>query len=238
MPRVTTFIAAGIKQLLSSWRLLLALYAPLALVFFIAGLLSRVGPRVPVYYLTNDVTDIGNLPFYAGSIAQLNLLLWAATATSIWLAYYYLKKIGFARPQIRRFLLLAGVITTVLMLDDTYLIHEVVFPHYLHISEHVVSLAYLILGIAYISFGWTEIVGGEYWLFFLALGLFLTSIVLDAIPNSYYADYFGMQRLQTMLKEGSKMAGILTWLVFYARYTYQELARLVKLEGYAEHQPG
>jgi hypothetical protein len=233
MTKMTTFIAAGIKQLLASWRLLLTLYAPVALVFLIAGLLSLVGPRMSVYYLTNDVTDIGDLPFYAGSISQLSLLLWAATATSICLAYYYLRKFGFARPQIRRFLLLAGVFTTLLMLDDTYLIHEGVFPHYLHISEHVVSLAYLILGVAYVTFGWSEIVGGEYGLFFLALGLFLTSIVLDAIPSSYYENYFGMERLETIIEEGSKMAGILTWLAFYARYTYRELARLIKPSGSA-----
>ena len=117
-----------IKQISSLRRLLFYIYAPSFLLFLVTGILTQIIPNISIQDFLRDVTAIGNIPFYSGSISQLGLLLWSAATTVCFFTYFALKRIDPSRKQSFNLLMFGGLLSGYLMLDDTYMLHEEVFP--------------------------------------------------------------------------------------------------------------
>jgi len=222
-----SILANAFSQLRASARLLALLYVPLLVFFVAAGLVIWGKPFVSINDLTGDVTDIGHLPFYAGAISQLAILLWCAGATLCWAAYLLLMKLNAIRPETGRLLLSAALLTTYLTLDDAYLLHEKVYDRYLHIGEGSVLFAYLVMGILFVYFNRKAIMNSNYALLILALALFAASIASDAIPQQGVGVVYFFEKFTKLAGDACKLAGILTWLAYYAGYAYRQVARLV-----------
>ena len=116
-------------------------------------------------------------------------------------------------------MLFAGILNGYMMLDDTYMLHDEVFPDYIQFFPE--KAAVLALGVAVLAFLYLnrrEILRGEYSLMFLALVLFGFSVALDAIPTELYEDYYFLEKFEHLFEDGAKLAAIVTWVVYYARY--------------------
>jgi hypothetical protein len=229
--RARDLLKGGVAQLRDSWRWLLALYAPIGFLLLAASVVSLTVPGVSLYLLMSDPTAAAGVPFYTGCLSQLGILLWCATATTIWLACFILGGSARERGQTRRFLLLSGAFVTVLMLDDLYLLHEEVIDTYLHVPEDVLLVGYAVLGVVFLWSSRSEILRGEYGLFLLGLGLLGASNVCDLVPDALYAGVKGMQKAETLIEEGSKLIGVATWLAFYVRYASRQLRGLERGAG-------
>ncbi len=204
--------------------LLVRLYVPILLLFLGVAGLAYLIPALTIHELVTDVNSITEMPFYVGAISQLGMLLWAAAAAICLWSAAYLGRAG-ASPA-RRYVLFAGLLTLALLLDDLFLIHEEVMPEYLGIPEKVFLAGYLVAIVAFLYTNRAEILGSEYLLLGLALALFGASVFLDAIPNRFYDSVYWMPKLEKLFEDGFKFAGIATWLVYFGRYSAQQVARL------------
>jgi hypothetical protein len=207
------------RQLRTLWRLLLAIYVPVLILLFGAAALSQLIPQLTIPDLIQDLSSLGHLPFYAGALSQLGLLFWSASTTLCFFIYFCLKKMKNPRQEALNFMLFAGLLNGYMMLDDTYMLHDEVFPDYLRfIPEKAAVLALGVAVLAFLYFNRREILRGEYGLMFLALVLFGLSVALDAIPTELYEYLYFLEKVEHLLEDGAKLAAIVTWGVYYARY--------------------
>jgi hypothetical protein len=232
MNTIKGFAGGATSQLRYLWKILALLYIPVALLFVLVGLLSRTVDNASLAFFLRDIVATGKLPFFAGFVAQLAGLLWAASlavclfAASLAVCLFSLyvlsrQKGNFASAK--RLLLLGGVLTAALLLDDIFLFHEEIAPFYLHINEKLVVASYGILGIIFVYANWREILRSEYLILMLALGLFAISILLDALPiDDFHLRYF-WEQLEMFMEDGTKFAGIATWLTYFVRYAQQQI---------------
>ena len=102
---------------------------------------------------------------------------------------------------------MSGLLTLCLGLDDAFLIHEQVMPHF-GIRQRIVLTTYGCFTLGYlIFFRRLIILETRYRLLVLALLFFATSLVLDVFePFDYYLVLF---------EDGFKMVGIVTWTTYF-----------------------
>ncbi|MCT7970679.1 hypothetical protein [Laspinema olomoucense] len=193
--------------------IMMAVYLPT----FLIVLLVRQQNRVPIHHLMGDPTKLTNSPFYLGIVTKLGILLWCATAAICLFTSLYLKPLN---PSLKhqQFLFFAGILTTVLMLDDFFQFHEEVFPTYLGISEKIVYLAYVIMVALYLVKFYTIILSSRYLVFVgLALVCFALSILLDMRAIVDLVD-IGLiyDRDRALLENGFQLFGIVSWFTYFS----------------------
>lgn len=211
-----------------SWRdrltglfpLMVAVYLPT----FIIVLLVRQQNRVPIYHLMGDPAKISDSPFYLGMVTKFGILLWCATAAICLFTSLYLKPLNLSLKH-QRFLLVAGVITTILMLDDSFQLHEEVLPNYLGISEKIVYLAYAIMVALYLMRFYKIILNSRYVVFLgFAFVCFALSILLDMRAIIDLVD-IGLiyDRDRALLENGFKLFGIVSWFTYFSLTCKEQL---------------
>ena len=222
---VRAIIVGAFQQLGALWKVLLYLYGPIALFFIVLDLISRSSDRITLSYFTRDIAALGHLPFFAGLVSQLGGLLWSATLTLCAFSLFILRKQNPDSTSARRLLLWAILLTAVLLFDDYFQLHEEIGPDYLHISEKVIELGYVVIGLIFLLANFGEIMSSEYLLLGLALVLFGGSAFLDGAHLDKFDQYsvFFSEQFQTFLEDGLKFVGIATWLTYFARYAYQKI---------------
>jgi len=212
----------AISQSRYLWKILVFLHLPIIFLFMMVVLLSRINDDLSVAFLLRDITATGNLPFYAGFVSQLMVILWSAALAVCLLTLVIVKRRTGDFVRSRRLLLFGSILTGILLVDDTFLFHEVIAPEYLHIAEEIVFAGYLGIGIAFVVLNWREILSTEFLLLILALAMFGLSIVLDEIPVLDLQVRYFWEQLELLLEDGLKFAGIATWLLYFARYAIRQ----------------
>src|SRR5215216_1528825 len=215
MNTISRFFSVAFMQLKDLWKALMLLYAPIAGLFLIVGIL--VIEDASLAFFLRDVVATAKLPFFAGFVSQLAGILWSAAVTICLFSAIIMSRRPVEYTKAKRLFLHGGILTCALLLDDVFLFHEVIAPKYLHISEKFVMLGYLILGAAFVYLNWNQILASEYAILLLAVILFGTSIFLDTLPiKDYHLRYF-WEQLELFIEDGTKFAGIATWLMYFAR---------------------
>jgi hypothetical protein len=175
--------------------------ATLSLVIFLG-----MEHRIELDHFTQDPVAIMDQPFYLGLFSHIGILLWCATAS---VCFYTWRLLSYDHPQ-RPFLLFSGLVTTLLMVDDLFLLHELVFPDYFHIPKNAVYLIYLNLLLAYAVVFRKELLESENVLLMVSALLIGSSQFVDLLPMPIPEDSF--------LEDAVKLFGIITWFLYYARY--------------------
>jgi hypothetical protein len=225
MRTIKEILTAGIMQLRTKWNLLLLLYLPILLLFITIGLISRLTTGLTVSYFTRDVTAAGEVPFYAGMVSQLGVILWSATA-AICLFTALVLRYQNQNPTAQRFLFQAGTLTAVLLFDDVYLVHDSVFPEYLHISEKYVFVLYFIWCLVFLLLNLPEILSSEFLILGVALVMFGVSVFFDG-ARLYKYEQLGITRnISTFLEDVPKFFAGATWLFYFTRYAVQSQIRI------------
>ncbi len=82
--------------------------------------------NIPVGTLTRDLNITLKGPFYVGALSNLVNILWTAAASLCFFGFFYLNQYN-CESLFRRFLLNAGIFTTMLLLDDhtAKVLHEI-----------------------------------------------------------------------------------------------------------------
>jgi hypothetical protein len=209
------------------------LFKAWGLYLLVTGLIIGIGRFVfgiNVWYFTNDPNGlIEGRNFYYGALSNLGIILWSIAATLCIFSSIYLKRYNHNSP-FRLFLLHGGILTTLLLLDDVYMWHEVMFPVYLGIRTHLVYATYLSYALYFIIRFRKEIFKTEYLILLASILLMSLSVLIDVIHDSHRFEVFllnltgfsftQLSEISVLLEDTSKGLGIFTWLIYFSRVLF------------------
>lgn len=209
MPLQTT-LAPGSIQRASIRTLVLVCLAPVLLLAATAYVAHW--KEIGIEWMLRDPSALGRLPFYAGFITKIGVVLWVITA-SVSLFGYAVLEPSLRGADAARFLLASGTMSAILGVDDFFMFHETIAPRGLGVPEKFVLASYVLL-IAGIVLRLRQfvlsVVDG---LLVGALACFAGSLAVDLFWGSRpYARYY-------LLEDGLKFVGITLWTAFHLRLT-------------------
>ena len=196
----------------------LVIWAPLLVVLGAALLLTST-TEVTVRQLTQDPTTVLGGPFYVGALSNLGNVLWAAAATVCLLTALALRSLIDAGW--RRFMLVSGIFTTVLLVDDLLLVHDEILPRYAGISGELYGIAYVVGMLAYLGGFRRRIAETNWTLLLAALVCFGVSIVVD-LGSSRLSEIVAPS-IVILAEDGTKILGIGTWLAYFVSVSRQAI---------------
>jgi hypothetical protein len=197
--------------------ILVIIYAATTALLSIVILLG-IEYNVELDHFTQDPSTITNSPFYIGFFSNVGIMLWCASAVMCMLAWRVIPVAGQTK-NIRAFMLASSLLSFLLLFDDLFMMHEEVYPVYLGIPENAVYLFYLNLALIYAVVFREIILKAEYVFLLLAALLIGISTVIDTMPMPIPEDSF--------LEDTFKLFGVVSWFVFFARYCYFELKKVI-----------
>ncbi len=191
------------ERLLPQVKILASLYALTVLIILgIKMICAAKGLNLDA--MLHDPLTVAQAPFYTGCLSNLGILGWAYAASVFFFGWQQALEHSASKGH-TNFLFCSWIISTVLTLDDLFILHEDVFPSVLGIQEEAVYALYFALIAAYLL-AFQKILRNKLAAILIpALLFFGLSIVLDEIVT----------QLPLVLEEGAKLLGILTW-AFYA----------------------
>ncbi|MGE4492216.1 MAG: hypothetical protein AB7E65_07180 [Syntrophotalea sp.] len=199
-------------------KLLLGLYVPTGLLM-LATLAVSLHTGIPLAMFTRDPADITETSPFLGVVSNICILLWCATASICLFSHLGVKKKG--HKDLAMFLLVSGLFTGMLLLDDLFLLHERVLPGYLHWRQRYIYLGYMTITLGYLA-GFRKIIfRTDHLLLVLALGFFFLSVAVDCIA----ARWGHLIPVYHLFEDGFKLFGIVSWLGYFANTSLQWLAR-------------
>lgn len=165
---------------------------------------------IPFSHLTRDPISIGKLSFYSGFLSQVGIFFWSATVAICYFGVTVLR----SRPdlqKLRAFLFCSALLSTMLGIDDAFLLHEEVFPYYLGIPQNLVLASYVVFVLLYLYKFLPVILLTEYMLLLISLSFFALSVFLDVVHLPGINPY--------LLEDSAKLIGLVSWLTYFFRAT-------------------
>lgn len=174
-----------------------------ALIVYIVVLALSFAAGIEPHLVLRDLMQTCNHPIGVGMLSNLGILLWAAAAISFFASFSGLVR----QRSLRLLLLVGGILSTLLCLDDLFLLHD---RHVLgHEGSYYILYAVLVL---FILVRFRKLILQADGLAFLAAALFLgLSVLSDIFQESLPVDYATVQ----LFEEGFKFIGIACWLAFW-----------------------
>lgn len=199
------------RRLPATSRVRHSLPALLAVFILTAALLGGLAwfharTNVPYLQFTRDTAALRACPWYTGILSQLGVMAWTAGAAAALTGAGTLRK----KPEMRpwsRYLLIGGVFSAWLALDDALMLHEVVIPRHIGLDERLVYATYIAAALAFFGANRREVLAGEWPLLAVALALLAVPAALDMLGLT--AD------VPELLMAGSKLAGIFSWAAYW-----------------------
>ena len=211
--------------------------APFLAVFyipFVAFLMAlgywSVRANVPLTSFMREPQAAAESPFYFGIGSMVGGFLWSGAAAVCFFSWRVLR--GIVDKRFRWFVLFWGILSTHLLIDDAFQLHEEVYPGWLGIGQKATYLAYGLLFVIGIAIFRDVFLRTEYLLFLIALGLFALSVFVD-IATEQIEPALGQWRI--LLEDGSKLLGIATWLAYFWRTCAEE--QLSRIRGWSREFP-
>lgn len=191
---------------------------PPLLLLLLTSLLS-IGTEIPVGNFTRDPAYLADIHPFFGFISNVGILFWCS-ATVICLMGWRLLSRESKDQQQAHFFFFSAIYTALLMFDDLFLFHEMVFPGYLGIGEKITVSAYGIILVAGLYYFKTEILNTPYQYLILALVFFALSVGVDIIQDSLETV---MGKWRILIEDGFKLLGIFAWLSYFWKSVYLKL---------------
>jgi hypothetical protein len=201
----------------TSAKLLLSLYIPTGMLLLTVLAISlRTG--IPVAMFTRDPADITDSSPFLGVLSNIGILLWCASATICFFAALFLKRKNAGGMAV--FFFISGLITSMLLADDLFLLHERIFPEYFHWRQRYVYLSYVAITFVYLLRFRATILKSNFVTLVLAFGFFFLSIVIDGIAVKYE----GFRPFHHFFEDGFKLFGLSSWLGYFGDTALHALA--------------
>jgi hypothetical protein len=138
--------------------------------------------------------------------------LWSAAAAVCFFSWRVSR--GRADGRFLTFWLFWGIVTTHLLIDDAFQLHEEVYPAWLGIGQKVTYLAYGLLFVIGMAIFRDVFLKTEYLLFLVALAFFGLSVFVD-LAEQQIERTVGQWRI--LLEDGFKLLGVATWMAYFWR---------------------
>lgn len=171
------------------------------------------GGGITAVELLSDPAEMTEVAWYSGGVASLNMFLWAGAGALLLTGAAGLWR---AERGLAAALAWLGVLSCVILLDDRFLLHELVLPHF-GVPEIVSYAVYGLAGFGLVLiFGRVLLRHRESWLLVLALVAMGLSVLLDLS---------GIDRdVRRVAEEMAKMVGATALLAFPASLLARRLS--------------
>lgn len=172
--------------------------------------------------LTRDPAAITKTSPLIGVVSNIGVFLWIICASLCFFSFSLLNNKPFNK-EFSSFFLLSGYLTSLLLLDDFFMLHELYFPRKLNIPEELVICVYGIIILLYLVKFRKLILKTDFIFLFLAFGFLGASAIIDLnllITNKY----------QIMIEDWCKLFGILNWLVYFTRVCFQQIEKNLRIQ--------
>jgi hypothetical protein len=154
-------------------------------------------------------------------LSNWGVILWVVTAT-ICLFSAALLKLQKATDGRFKFLLVSGLFSLLLGLDDLYLLHDRLLPRIFHMPEIFFYLLYFFAFVAYLVYFIPQILKYDYL-------LFLAAFLFFVISRQFFVRIPYLSEFNTT-GDMLKYFGIVFWLAFFYRTALHEVNTLVYSE--------
>lgn len=195
---------------------------PLAALAFQALVIAVVVRKgLPPAIANRDMAQIGTLHPLIGVVSSLGALLWAATAAICGLTATVLARVRAPRGEVR-FFAGATCLTAYMVIDDCFMLHEMLLPTYLGMYGRYA--AGLVAGVAllFVATSFRQIRATRYGLFVLAVALLATSMMIDLYDNRIDAVLVSRgwdPAWRSVMEDVSKWLGIACWFAYFVDAT-------------------
>lgn len=190
----------------------------LALLFFI----GKINDISFSYFSRDAIQTLWHEPnasveFYIGFLSNIGITFWCFTAAILFFSSKITRILD--KPKtISQFFFFSGLLTLFMLIDDLFMLHDVIMPYYLNISEKLFYLFYGSSVIALLFFFRGFILKTDYILFLLAFGFMASSVITDILAA------FGINISEIYLfEDGFKFMGIISWFVYFSRTCYMSI---------------
>lgn len=167
--------------------------------------------------LSRDPIQLLNGKAYTGILSRTGIVLWCATAAIL----FFSPKISSLQGKtknITSFLFFAGLLTSFMMIDDFFLMHDVVFPEYLHIDEKVFYCFYGSSVVAIFYFFRKIVLNSDYILLLLSFSFLAVSALTDVVMVLGLTIPYPF-----VIEDGFKFLGIISWFAYFTRTSYMHI---------------
>ena len=200
---------SGERRIRRAWRSPGPVIVPLAVVWLVGlVVLTIAAQRTDPQVLFFDPAFSGDDPkWYTGAISQLGILAWSIAALSAAWSSWFAHHVG--RPKAARFLAGGAIATTVLLLDDLFVVHAVA-SDLLGLPKPLLELL-VILPAALWALRYAEDVLRTRW---PLLGVAVLMLALSIVVERSTGNSFGPRA--TLAEDSPKFLGVLTWATYFA----------------------
>jgi hypothetical protein len=164
--------------------------------------------------LSRDPIQLLNGKPYYGILSNTGIIFWCATSAIL----LFSSKISSSKKGANQqtvFLFLGGLLSLFMLVDDFFMIHDVVFPEYLNLDEKVFYTFYGLSAISIFIFYRKIILDTDY------IILILSCMFLGASALTDVAIAVGLRLAHPFIVEdGFKFLGIITWFAYFIRTSY------------------
>jgi len=185
----------------------------LPLFFLFAVVVASLQMDVSIARFTRDPAAVAHIHPFIGVVSNLGVVVWTATAT-ICLFSWAIFRHSLDEMRFSTFLLCSGLMTTFLLFDDLFLLHDAIFPRYFGVNEKIVFIGYGGLILCGMMMFKKCILETEYLVLIIALGFFGLALFIDAFQQGIQS-YIGHWRI--LFEDGFKLLGIVGWFGYFLR---------------------
>lgn len=190
------------QQLAQIGKLPFIVFLTALLIIFGVYLMSII-TKVPPDFMTQDPIQTAKFPWYTGFLSNLGIMLWSVAIGCIFSCAILL-------PNNRQkvwFLIATGALSTVLALDDMFMLHEVFLPQKLHIPEEISFLTYGLIIAIYLFYFFRDIFSDISFLILAGALLFFGASMIMNVVVPYSS-------LGAFIENSIKFIGIAFWLAY------------------------
>ena len=186
-----------------------SIIAPIFIYLSIIGLSNAFG--IESTLVIRDLAQTCGYPMGVGLISNLGILIWAASAS---IALFSSLSGLIEKRENSNFLLLGGILTLILCLDDFFLLHDkYIGPDFLYITYSIIGI-YILIKFRNI------ILNIDFSAFIIAVFFLTSSILFDKyIQEIFPKNYINIQ----LFEEGFKFIGIVCWMNFWWKASIKSL---------------
>lgn len=180
-----------------------------ALLFYISSILILKSYGFEIVEILRDPAQQFNTSSFFGFLSNIGIWLWVSSTA---ICFFTILTNGYSiEKQQKQLLLLTGLLSLILAIDDFFLIHD------RYIRQSLCYLVYAILASAILIRHYKQILEMEGFAYILAGSLLALSILTDLVQSKLPFSYSSSQ----VLEEGFKFSGAAAWLYFNSKIASQ-----------------
>jgi hypothetical protein len=167
-------------------------------------------------------------PAYTGLLSNIGVIIWSAAAAVCLFTYVVLRRHSY-RKGTAGFFLFSGIFSTILVIDDLFLVHEKLSVYFPEIS---IMAIYAVICIFYLIRYRAIILQSDFILLVIALVFFVVSISTDLGFIKVQERFF------YIFEDSFKLLGIVSWTTYLIRTSMKStLSTLPVMDSDSDEAP-